>query len=96
MQINIILSPIIGARYICYVRVPFFIADEMDLAKTITGMFASSASKRPCNICDSVFSISMMGRGATRDVNAIREVNNHLLQSLAHTQLCCSDWTLET
>ena len=63
-------------------RVPFFIADEMDLAKTITGMFASSASKRPCNICDCDFSVDMMGRGVTRDLQSIRQVLACLLCSL--------------
>ena len=69
-----------GRRIICHVRVPFFIADEMDLAKTITGMFASSQSNRPCNVCDRVFKDGMMGTGNLRDMHAIREVNSHNIQ----------------
>ena len=69
------IASLTGRRIICHVRVPYFIADEMDLAKTITGMFASSQSNRPCNVCDRVFKDGMMGTGNLRDMHAIREVN---------------------
>ena len=57
--LNHVCHVLSGMRYNCHVRVPFFIADEMDLSKTITGMFASSASHRPCNMCDAVIKIDM-------------------------------------
>ena len=63
-------------RYNCHVRVPFFITDEMDLAKTITGMFASSQGKRPCNICDCLFSSDVTVLGNLRDYIKLREVHN--------------------
>ena len=40
-----------GRRINCYVRVPFFVADEKDLSYCITGMFSSGNCNRPCNMC---------------------------------------------
>ena len=71
----VILITFIGIRYNCHIRVPFFIADEMDLAKTILGMFASSSAKRPCNMCDCVFKDNMLINGNPRNYEAIRNVS---------------------
>ena len=71
----VILITFIGIRYNCHIRVPFFIADEMDLAKTILGMFASSSAKRPCNMCDCVFKDNMLINGNPRDYEAIHKVS---------------------
>ena len=79
----VILIAFIGIRYNCHIRVPFFIADEMDLAKTILGMFASSSAKRPCNMCDCVFKDNMLINGNPRDYEAIRNVSANVRKCFA-------------
>ena len=82
-----------GIRYNCHVRVPFFITDEMDLAKTITGMFASSQGKRPCNICDCLFSSDVTVLGNLRDYIKLREVHNIVTFKLT-SPATCRRWSL--
>ena len=76
--VHIILMHVVviqGVRYDCHVRVPFFIADEMDLSKTINGFFASSQANRPCNLCNCIFSEDMTVLGEPRDYIALRQVS---------------------
>ena len=58
-----------------HIRVPFFITDEKELAGGITGMFASSQCRRPCNCCSlDFFEENITNLGAPRDLNFMREV----------------------
>ena len=68
-----------GQRRLCHVRVPFFIADEKDLASCITGMYASGQANRPCNVCESVFKSSILESGSLRDLDFYAKVQTSFL-----------------
>ena len=58
-----------------HIRVPFFITDEKDLAGCITGMYASSQCRRPCNCCNlDFFEDNIANVGTPRDLNLMRQV----------------------
>ena len=70
-----------GRRINCYVRVPFFVADEKDLSNCITGMFASGNCNRPCNMCILKFKAgagesepSITEKGSRRVLSEMRKV----------------------
>ena len=70
-----------GRRINCYVRVPFFVADEKDLSNCITEMFASGTCNRPCNMCILKFKAgagesepSITEKGSWRVLSEMRKV----------------------
>ena len=59
-----------------HIRVPFFITDEKELASGITGMFASSQCRRPCNCCIlDFFEDNISKLGPPRDLLLMRQVS---------------------
>ena len=59
-----------------HIRVPFFITDEKDLAGCVTGMFASSACRRPCNCCIlDFFEEPIYKIGPPRQLDEMRKVS---------------------
>ena len=78
-----------GRRINCYVRVPFFVADEKDLSYCITGMFSSGNCNRPCNMCVLKFKAgpgeaepSITEKGNRRMLSEMRQVFESLISSI--------------
>ena len=64
-----------------YVRVPFVICDEKDLASCVTGMYASSNCRRPCNICLVDFTEGLITHlGDPRTLADMNKVRMHVIQ----------------
>ena len=86
---NNISMPFVFLKYLTlfkgkfvHIRVPFFITDEKELASGITGMYASSQCRRPCNCCTlDFFEENISKIGAPRDLAVMREVR-HLSRAL--------------
>jgi len=58
-----------------HVRVPFIICDEKDLASCVTGMYASSNTRRPCNVCTCDFNNqSIVDLGDERSLKHMSQV----------------------
>ena len=65
---------ILGQRRLCHVRVPFFIADEKDLACCVTATYASGQASRPCTVCETTFKDAITRQGSLRDLDWYRQV----------------------
>ena len=67
---------IVCAVLFVHVRVPFIICDEKDLASCVTGMYASSNCRRPCNVCCCDFSSqSIVEIGERRSLKRMTKVH---------------------
>ena len=77
LNISITCSMYNSVVLFVHVRVPFVICDEKDLASCVTGMYASSNARRPCNICICDFNNqSIFDLGSLRSLKHMSQVRS--------------------